>query len=243
MRRPTPPPTMRWCVGPAGVLYEQALIALRGVLEAASEQHWLRWIDDDIDAWRTEGSTRHHRSAYGGMGSLNDLYLARAQDEPDRIWLDAALDTLRHIAASTAPFAEQSSSALRQIAPGASTTSLAGLPISVCGECNRRYVSPEARLYAAAAAWCSAAVPELAQARRGAEVAPRSVGLGPGDDRHQYVDFVDVVVGTEQLQPAVHEKYADWFCPRCAHRRWRASSVAVFGAPDTRTHTPGASVW
>jgi hypothetical protein len=210
------------------VLSEQALIAMREVLDAAGEQHWLKWIDEDIEAWRAEGSTRHHRSAYGGMGSLNDLYLMRPQGEPDRIWLDAALDTLRHIAFSAAPFAEQSPSALRQIAPGSSTTSLAGLPISVCGECNRRYVSPESRLFAAAAGWCSAAVPELVQAGRGEEVALRCLGLAPGDDRQRYADFVDTVVEAERLLPAVYDNYADWFCPGCGHRRWRRSTVAVF---------------
>ena len=184
--------------------------------------------DEDLEAWRAEGTTGHHRSAYGGMGSLNDLYLAGPPGELDRIWLDAALDTLRHIAASAAPAAEQAADTLRQIAPGSSTTSLAGLSVSVCGECNTLFVSSESRVFAAAAAWCSAAVPELVQSRRGDEVALRSVGPASADDRQRYVDFVGTVVAAERLLPAVYEKRSDWFCPVCGHRRWRTSNIAVF---------------
>lgn len=228
MHRPTPPATMRWCVGPAGALYEQALIAMRGVLEAAGEQHWLKWIDEDLAAWRAAGSTSHHRSAYGGMGSLNDVHLSRADGEPGGIWLDAALDTLRHIAASAAPVAEQSPTSLRQISPGSSTTNLAGLPVSVCGDCGERFVSTASRVFAAAAGWSSAAVPELVQAERGDEVALRALGLLTSDDRQRYLDVVDAVVAAERLLPAVYDKYAEWLCPKCGHHRWRSSAVAVF---------------
>jgi hypothetical protein len=91
---------------------------MQSVLQAAGEGHWLRWIEEDIVSWRKQSSTAHHRSAYGGMGSFNDLYLMSAQAEPDKIWLNEALDTLRHIAASVAPSAEQSSDSFRQVPPG-----------------------------------------------------------------------------------------------------------------------------
>ena len=37
--------------------------------------YWAKWIAMDLDRWETEKSVRHHSSAYGGMGSLNDLII------------------------------------------------------------------------------------------------------------------------------------------------------------------------
>lgn len=180
---------MRWCVGPAGLLYEQALVGMLRVLQAANEDHWLRWIEEDIVAWRERGSTAHHRSAYGGMGSFNDLYLTGAQAEPGEIWLEVALNYLRHVAASVAPFAEQSSDGFRQVPPGSSTTSLAGVAISVCGRCQSRFVTPSSILSGAAAAWCSWTVPTLVQDQQGETIADHALGLAPEDDREEYVGY------------------------------------------------------
>lgn len=219
---------MRWCVGPAGLLYEQALIGMQGVLQAAGEGHWLRWIEEDIGTWREQGSTAHHRSAYGGMGSFNDLYLMSAQSEPDKIWLNEALDTLRHIAASVAPSAEQSSDSFRQVPPGSSTTSLAGVAISVCGRCQSRFVTPSSILFAAAAAWRSWAVPALVQDQHGESVADHALGVAPDDHREDYVTYVGAAINGSGVALADYDSYAAWSCPTCGHRQWRTSSVGVF---------------
>jgi hypothetical protein len=50
---------------------------MRHLLVRCDETHWLSWIDEDIQAWRSDRSTAHHLSAYGGMGSFNDLTLCR----------------------------------------------------------------------------------------------------------------------------------------------------------------------
>jgi hypothetical protein len=113
--RPEPPPTMRWCVGEAGNLFEQALIAMRAILEARGETHWQSWIEVDLARWRGDGSTEHHRSAYGGMGSFNDLYL---DDGEAGIWLDAALCSCQHVASSVASAAQDDASTFRQVSPG-----------------------------------------------------------------------------------------------------------------------------
>jgi uncharacterized protein DUF6966 len=43
---------------------------LLGVLE---ESHWRNWIAQDIEEWEDRHSVTHHLSAYGGMGSFNDI--------------------------------------------------------------------------------------------------------------------------------------------------------------------------
>ncbi|MGB8861030.1 MAG: hypothetical protein WCC60_17355 [Ilumatobacteraceae bacterium] len=201
-------------------------------MQAAGEGHWLRWIEEDIVAWRERGSTAHHRSAYGGMGSFNDLYLTGAQAEPGEIWLEVALNYLRHylrhVAASVAPFAEQSSEGFRQVPPGSSTTSLAGVAISVCGRCQSRFVTSSSILFGAAAAWCSWTVPTLVQDQQGETIADHALGLAPEDDREEYVGYVNAAINRAGIAVADYDSYATWSCPSCGHRQWRTSSVGVF---------------
>lgn len=57
------------------LLYRESLLALKFVLEQSGVSSWAKWIATDLDRWETEKSVRHHISAYGGMGSLNDLII------------------------------------------------------------------------------------------------------------------------------------------------------------------------
>lgn len=95
--------------------YEHTLEAMERLLRAAGETHWATWMQQDLKEWRESGSTRHHRSAYGGMGSFNDLWLTpqdhgvSAEQEPwaNELfeWLKALLfwlarDPSRHVTAA-----------------------------------------------------------------------------------------------------------------------------------------------
>lgn len=53
--------------------YLDALNAMYDLLGALGEQRWHVWIAQDIDEWQNSKSVQHHLSAYGGMGSFNDL--------------------------------------------------------------------------------------------------------------------------------------------------------------------------
>lgn len=55
--------------------YELTLEAIKLLLEAVGDEHWAKWIQEDIDKWRETRDVSHHLSAYGGMGSLNDVIL------------------------------------------------------------------------------------------------------------------------------------------------------------------------
>lgn len=50
---------------------------MKRLLDAVGESRWAKWIDDDITEWRTNRNTSHHLSAYGGMGSFNDVIICR----------------------------------------------------------------------------------------------------------------------------------------------------------------------
>ncbi len=58
--------------------YEMALGTLKHLLDAVGERHWAEWVQADLEEWRSWQSTRRHRSAYGGMGSINDLVICDA---------------------------------------------------------------------------------------------------------------------------------------------------------------------
>jgi len=56
-----------------GTTYLEALSATQRLLESQGENHWRNWILRDIDEWENNCSVSHHLSAYGGMGSFNDI--------------------------------------------------------------------------------------------------------------------------------------------------------------------------
>ncbi|MGI1659682.1 MAG: DUF6966 domain-containing protein [Desulfitobacterium sp.] len=56
-------------------MYLQSLFALETLLDNCGERHWKSWVTRDIYLWESNKSVEHHLSAYGGMGSLNDLVL------------------------------------------------------------------------------------------------------------------------------------------------------------------------
>jgi len=53
--------------------YEQALTAMERLLCAVNEKHWGDWVREDLNRWRASSDTSHHLSAYGAMGSFNDV--------------------------------------------------------------------------------------------------------------------------------------------------------------------------
>jgi uncharacterized protein DUF6966 len=61
--------------------YEHCLHAMLRLLEAVGENHWSAWIREDIRLWQTASDTSHHLSAYGGMGSFNDVWICGANQK------------------------------------------------------------------------------------------------------------------------------------------------------------------
>jgi hypothetical protein len=56
-----------------GTTYLEALEAMQRLLQSQNQTHWRNWILQDIDEWNGSNSVSHHLSAYGGMGSFNDV--------------------------------------------------------------------------------------------------------------------------------------------------------------------------
>lgn len=55
--------------------YKLSLEILIELLKDEGYENWEKWLLEDIRLWETEKTTEHHLSAYGGMGSFNDVPL------------------------------------------------------------------------------------------------------------------------------------------------------------------------
>jgi hypothetical protein len=55
--------------------FEHSLRAMKRLLDAVGEKHWAGWIQEDLRRWQAGSDTSHHLSAYGGMGSFNDVLI------------------------------------------------------------------------------------------------------------------------------------------------------------------------
>ena len=56
-------------------MYRKTLEILKDLLQKSDNGHWAQWLDRDIVEWDSSKSTTHHISAFGGMGSINDLWV------------------------------------------------------------------------------------------------------------------------------------------------------------------------
>lgn len=76
-------------------------MALGELLNATGVDYWAQWIHSDIDQWRSANSTSHHLSAYGGMGTLNDVVICRMNQhnvtELQEPWVNILFDWLKAI--------------------------------------------------------------------------------------------------------------------------------------------------
>lgn len=75
--------------------YRKTLLLLKELLHNSDNSHWEQWIDKDIYEWDTSKSTSHHKSAFGGMGSINDLSVG----EQGKVgtWKNEMFDLLKSI--------------------------------------------------------------------------------------------------------------------------------------------------
>jgi hypothetical protein len=212
------PPILGTAAGPAGELYENALVALIELFGVGGEQHWQDWMREDLRIWRTEGRTEHHRRAYGGMGSLNDRTLG---DDP---WLDAVVIELIHVAVTASVPAGPQPTRFVQI----SATSLLQPNLSWyrCGACGSGYVTEWDAEAAAATGWASWVVPRRLT---GSDDEAWWPGDGRDDEsRSSYVQYVDRRIADLGLTRCDIGRYWETPCPSCGERRWRHMSSSVF---------------
>lgn len=81
--------------------YEDALKAMYYLLERTGVRFWRDWIDEDLRHWETSKSVKHHLSAYGGMGSFNDVVICRMNNHKvtrqQEFWVNPLFADLKSI--------------------------------------------------------------------------------------------------------------------------------------------------
>jgi hypothetical protein len=218
------PPVLGWFAGEAGQLYEQSLLGLVTVLEAAGETHWLAWVRQSLDEWRARGESRGHRRAYGGMGSLNDLVLSQPGTDPRSMtWFDAALWVLRGSAYAFSVAAEEDPHRFQQRA----VTDSLEVAWSRCLSCGSGYMTTWNVHSAASQAWASYAVPRLVSARRAAEIAEAAAGQVPELATAPYVEHVERRYERLRVRLA-DDRHGEVPCPSCGATTWWHTSASAF---------------
>lgn len=81
--------------------YEHSLRAMERLLTTVGEEYWANRIREDIDQWQTRSDTTHHLSAYGGMGSFNDIGILQSNDhnvtEAQEPWVNTLFEWLKSV--------------------------------------------------------------------------------------------------------------------------------------------------
>ena len=75
--------------------YKTSLKILKSLLDESQNDHWANWIENDIIYWDKNKSTNHHLSAFGGMGSINDIYVAN--NDQIGIWKNRVFDMTKSL--------------------------------------------------------------------------------------------------------------------------------------------------
>ncbi|WP_210489683.1 DUF6966 domain-containing protein [Rufibacter aurantiacus] len=80
--------------------YKISLDILFRLLKESDNQQWKNWIAKDIYLWETQKRVDHHLSAFGGMGSINDLSVG-GSDTID-VWKNKLFDSIKTLSWSLA---------------------------------------------------------------------------------------------------------------------------------------------
>jgi len=75
--------------------YKISLGILKRLLEESDNSHWANWISTDIELWESNKDVNHHLGAYGGMGSINDLFVGG--NDKLGIWNNQIFDTIKNL--------------------------------------------------------------------------------------------------------------------------------------------------
>ena len=80
--------------------YKISLGILKQLLEESDNSHWANWINEDIQFWESKKDVKHHLGAYGGMGSINDLFVGGS--DKLGIWNNQVFVTIKTLSWSLA---------------------------------------------------------------------------------------------------------------------------------------------
>lgn len=74
--------------------YKIVLESLQYFLECTGVKFWDEWIKKDIFLWEKEKRVDHHLQAFGGMGSLNDVWICKHNGHAIADWQEPWANTL-----------------------------------------------------------------------------------------------------------------------------------------------------
>lgn len=82
--------------------YKLILEAMYKLLDETGVGFWADWMLKDLDYWKNDKSVMHHLSAYGGMGSFNDVVICEENNHKviklQEAWVNNLLMGLKSVA-------------------------------------------------------------------------------------------------------------------------------------------------
>ncbi len=76
--------------------YKISLQILYQLLSNSGNNHWSNWLSEDLHLWETKKDTKHHLGAYGGMGSLNDVFVGK--NNKTGAWENHLFEVIKNLA-------------------------------------------------------------------------------------------------------------------------------------------------
>lgn len=213
------PRTGVWITGVAEDLYEPCLSALIEALALVGEAHWHTWMVDDLERWRRGRDVAHHLSAYGGMGSFNDLWFASGNP-----WIDETAETLRTAMAGIGAAVGRDPTQIVQLPTAVAGSVRAGR----CSGCRATLVPSHDLARSAASAWASWWVPTCLREHRPSDICAGARGELDAR-RDEYAANARLRLPADRLVVESTEPGAPPRpCPRCGSVDLRAVEVALW---------------
>ncbi len=212
-------PTGVRITGVADELYEPCLVALIEALALASEAHWHAWMVDDLERWHRRRDVSHHRSAYGGMGSFNDLWFASGDP-----WIDETTETLRAAMSGISAAAERDPARVVQLPTPVSGS----VHANRCAACAATLVPESGLQRSVASGWASWWVPTCLRERRPADICAAAKGELPARRDDYLADAMSRLQPDWLVVESVEAGAPPTPCPRCGSIERQPLYVAIY---------------
>lgn len=190
-------------------LYPEILKVLRALLEKSDNIHWANWITQDIEEWNEGKRTKHHLSAYGGMGSINDLWVGG--NDIKGIWENEIFDHSKSLAYALAQRKGIGGSELVDISPNKQRTVIQGWRCLECGHGEISKVGIESYI-------ANKYVPILLRQKIESGDVHKIVDISELTTEEQVVECRKIVISAiEKSEIRLIERADKWMrpCPKC----------------------------
>ncbi|MFH1423121.1 MAG: hypothetical protein ABIH42_10470 [Planctomycetota bacterium] len=220
-----------------GKYYVNALEALIELLSRSGAFFWCNWMREDIDNWRKNKDLSHHLTAYGGMGSLNDLIICKINNHSvtrnQEPWINAVFSGLTSITYLIAHSVQRGHNTTGWIRVFREEMDLPCIMSGeLCEKCGCKYAVENMLTASAAKRWAQTAVPFAVSQSNGIELVRRIFNHETDTEiKNSLEEFKSAVEKTGlTILPSSFDCRSD-ACASCGQICWRTTYWKAVGSP------------